>query len=203
MPEFEDLPFSERPDLTPYLIHLTKSRDGRGAFENLINILQTGTLFGSGGSGYIKGPHTAACFMDVPFYSLKYVLTKANNDPDAPKYEPYGIFYSKRSAYQHGARPVIYLSNQELADLNIPTEELWRVVRFEVTDDGWISWLHEREWRIKGDFHLPSNPYGVLVRTSNDAQELRDRIQNAPDEFRIKPRSIIPLTVVCQGLIYL
>jgi hypothetical protein len=24
-PEFEDLPFYERPDLTPYLVHLTKN----------------------------------------------------------------------------------------------------------------------------------------------------------------------------------
>jgi hypothetical protein len=25
MPEFEDLPFFERPDLSPYLVHLTKN----------------------------------------------------------------------------------------------------------------------------------------------------------------------------------
>jgi hypothetical protein len=31
--------------------------------------------------GFIKGPHGAACFMDVPFAALKYVLTPENTDP--------------------------------------------------------------------------------------------------------------------------
>ena len=36
LPEFEDLPFYDRPDLTPYLVHLTKNskkEDGFSAFE--------------------------------------------------------------------------------------------------------------------------------------------------------------------------
>ena len=45
-PEFEEyLPFFERPDLTPYLIHLTKNTkadDDFSAFQNLISILQAG-----------------------------------------------------------------------------------------------------------------------------------------------------------------
>ena len=44
MPEFEELPFFKRPDLTPYLVHLTKntkSENDRSAFKNLVNILRT------------------------------------------------------------------------------------------------------------------------------------------------------------------
>ena len=203
MPEFEDLPFTERPNLTPYLVHLTKARHGASAFENLVKILKDGVLHGSDASGYIKGSKKAVCFMDVPFYSLKHVLTKSNSDPNAPKYEPFGIFYSKNTAYKKGFRPVLYLSNEEIDDFNIPPGQLWRVVRLEVSDDGWISWLHEREWRKSGDFKLPTNPYGVLVKNADDAEKLRDMICESPEDFRVKPRSIIPLTVVCQGLIYL
>lgn len=76
MPDFEDLPFEERPDLTPYLVHLTKNTkasDRFSALDNLIYILQTGKIWGSSSSkGFIKGPHKAACFMDVPFMALKY-----------------------------------------------------------------------------------------------------------------------------------
>jgi hypothetical protein len=50
--------------------------------------------------------------------------------------------------------PCCILSNDELTALKIPDSELWRVVRFEVSNEGWISWLHEREWRCKGDFTL-------------------------------------------------
>jgi hypothetical protein len=49
-PDFEDLPFFERPDLTPYLIHLTKNAkasDEYSVFHNLVSILQTGRIWGS------------------------------------------------------------------------------------------------------------------------------------------------------------
>lgn len=138
--------------------------------------------------------------MDVPFYALKYILNKNNADPDAPRYEPFGVFVTKKYAYRSGCRPVLYLSNQELKQLQIPRDELWRVVRFEVSDDGWISWLHEREWRCKGSFELPSQPIGVLVRSARAAEKLQNQLSKSAGEFKSKPRSVIPLTVLCQGL---
>jgi hypothetical protein len=86
-PDFEDLPFFERPDLTPFLVHLTKNtkaEDDYSAFNNLVNILKTGEIWGSDTKkGFIKGPSPAACFMDIPFYALKYVLNEENSDPNA------------------------------------------------------------------------------------------------------------------------
>ncbi len=203
-PEFEDLPFFERPDLTPYLIHLTKNTNGKDAFDNLINILRTGKIHGSStASGYIKGPNRAACFMDVPFMALKYILNEDNADPEAPKYEPFGVFVTKKYAYNQGCRPVLYLSDQELMDLQIPRGEWWRVVRFEVGDEGWISWIHEREWRIKGDFSLPTGPIGVLVKSPKYVEPLSKLLTEEKEKFASIPRAILPLTVICQGLIYL
>ena len=203
LPEFEDLPFNERPDLTPYLIHLTKNtkrKDGCTAFDNLVNILEEGKIWGSNATGFIRGPNEATSFMDVPFISLKYILNKDNTAPHNPRYEPYGIFITKKTAYKKGVRPVMYLSNEEIRDLKIPEEELWRIVRFEVFDEGWISWIHEREWRCKGDFKLPSGLVGVLVKNSKKAEELQDLIHENPNKFKATPKSIIPLEVICQGL---
>lgn len=92
MPKFKELPFSERPDLTPYLIHLTKNtipEDKFSAFDNLVSILKTGEVWGS--KRFIQGPNPAACFMDIPFFSLKYVLNEENTNSENPRYEPYGI----------------------------------------------------------------------------------------------------------------
>lgn len=203
-PEFEDLPFFERPDLTPYLIHLTKnsrSENGSSAFDNLVNILKHGKVWASTSSqGFIKGPNPATCFMDVPFYALKYILNKKNTDPDNPRYEPFGIFVTKKYAYNHGCRPVLYLSNREVQDLRIPEDELWRVVRFEVSAQGWVSWLHEREWRCKDSFLLPTEPLGVLVKNTSYIERLKKKIANASNKFQAIPKSIIPLSVLCQGL---
>jgi hypothetical protein len=71
MKKFSQLPFRERPDLSPHLIHLTKRRNGSSGFKNLVDILKTGVIKGRDASGYIKGGNTAACFLDLPFTSLK------------------------------------------------------------------------------------------------------------------------------------
>jgi hypothetical protein len=205
LPQFDDLPFNARPDLTPYLIHLTKNtkkNDNWSALQNLISILQMGEVMGSSSKkSFIKGPNTAACLMDVPFSALKYVLTPENSDPGNPRYEPFGIVLTKKYAYNKGCRPVLYLSNKEMIDLRIPEDEKWRVVRFEVAKAGWISWLHEREWRCKGDLKLPAEIQAVLVRNTDDAKELSETIAANPDDFLCKPKAIIPLTVISQGLL--
>ena len=198
MKKFDELPFDTRPDLTPYLIHLTKTLDNNSAFNNLVSILKEGKIRGSSADGYIRSPHTASCFMDVPIHSLKYVIT----DDNKHRYEAYGILIKKQSAYDSGARPVLYISNEEIDIIGIKSSQLWRVVRFEVKNKKWISWLHEREWRAKGDFKLPKNLIAVFVETSKEAQELQELIAKNPKAFKTKPRSIIPLNVVCQGLVY-
>ena len=202
--DFEHLPFEDRPDLTPYLVHLTKNTtaaDDFSALDNLISILMRGEVWGSSTrSGFIKGPNTATCFMDVPFQALKYILNKENSNPTNPRYEPYGIFVTKKIAYKRGCRSVLYLSDAELELLKIPKSEWWRVVKFEASSEGWISWIHEREWRCPGAFKMPNTPSGVLVKDPSDAENLRDRISAEPEKFKIKPRSIIPLSVICQGL---
>ncbi|UVM20039.1 hypothetical protein [Pseudomonas wadenswilerensis] len=204
--ESNSLPFIERPDLSPFLIHLTKNTkadDGCSAFDNLVRILKTGKIWGSTKEkGFIKGPNKAACFMDVPFSALKYILNSSNTKSDSPRYEPYGIIVSKTFAHRNGCRPVMYLSNEELRKINIPNEELWRVVRLEGVDGEGINWVHEREWRRKGHFSLPTDPHTVLVKNINNAKKLRKLLRGEREEFKSLPSSIMPLTILCQGLPY-
>lgn len=205
-PSFRDLPFQERPDLTPFLIHLTKGtkgKDGRSAYDNLIHILETGRIKGSSGEGFIKGGLKAACFMDVPLLSLKYMLNEENCLPEHPRYEPFGILVNKLHAYKQNCRPVLYLSSEEQDQLNIPKSELWRVVRFELGEEECISWVHEREWRCQGDYVLPKKFLAVLVKDVEHAMRLTDYIATRPLGFKAIPMSIIPLTIACQGLNYL
>jgi hypothetical protein len=204
--KFNELPFNARPDLTPYLLHLTKGKmiEGkrRSAYDNLVSILQQGKIVASQRRGFIKGGQSATCFMDVPFASMKYVLTPENRDPNKPRYEPYGICLLKRTAYGKGSRPVLYLSDQEIIDLKIPQSELWRVVKFEVQDENWISWLHEREWRCKGDMKLPAKLLAVFVKSAKEVEKLQKKIATArPGTFKTVPLSIIPFSIVCQGFL--
>jgi hypothetical protein len=63
--------------------------------------------------------------------------------------------------------------------------------------------LHEREWRCKGDYLLPVKLLAVLVKNTNYASRLQTILADKPDDFVSIPKSIIPLTVICQGLPYL
>ena len=140
------LPFFQRPDLSPFLVHLTKNtvaEDEFDAFANLVSILKTGEVFGSTTKkGFIKGKSSASCFMDIPLSSLKYILNEANTDPSQPRYEPFGIVVSKEYAYKSGCRPVLYLSDTELKALQIPQNELWRGVKLEGVDGKRVNWWY-------------------------------------------------------------
>jgi hypothetical protein len=193
--DFDQFPFQIRPDLTPYLIHLTKNIDASSALDNLVSILETGRINGT--TRYVKGPRRAACFMDVPFTALKYICSKQNEY----RYQPYGVIVRKTFAYERGARPVLYLSKKETATLEISSDDQWRVVRFEGSHlEGWVGWLHEREWRCPDLFRLPKTIIGVLVKSSDEALRLTAKIHKQRGRFACIPRSIIPLQVVCQGL---
>lgn len=139
--------------------------------------------------------------MDVPFASLKYVLTPENTKPSEPRYEPYGIVVGKASGYNRGLRPVLYLSDEEVQRLGIPKAEEWRVVRLEKRDDGWVNWVHEREWRCEGDYNLRTRVPAVIVRSLAAAKQLRERLSDEPDEFKCVPDAILPANMICQGFL--
>ena len=130
-------------------------------------------------------------------------MNESNSDPNNPRYEAFGIIVTKKTAYKKGCRPVLYLSNDELKELGISPEEQWRVVRLEVKKNNWISWIHEREWRCKGDFKVPAKPHAALVKDAKYAKKLQKMIEKNPKKFKVKPQSVIPLNIMCQGLPYL
>ncbi|MGM9349778.1 hypothetical protein [Streptomyces salinarius] len=61
-------------------------------------------------------------------------------------YEPWGVVLDRQKLIQAGARPVLYLSKEELDQ----TETLLRRLRNRRVryDPGYSDWLHEREWRL-------------------------------------------------------
>jgi len=114
------------------------------------------------------------------------------------------VSIAKSYAYRNGARPVLYLSPNERNTLGIPRDELWRVVRLEydygreddeVTPIRRADWTHEREWRSRGNFKLPNNCI-VFVDKVMEVERLWRNIRKNPDEFRIKPRAILPLSLI-------
>lgn len=186
-----------RVDFSESLVHLTRERagpplqDGKldddseySALDVLCEILRDGKLRGSANSGFIKGNTPAVCFSECPLSAIKLFAKKS--DEENARYRFYGIAVSKKSAFSQGARPVIYLPDDE--GEWIPSSEKWRHVRFEY---GKVDWTFEREWRSKGDFEL-GNTLGFYIVHWHTNE--RTRIESAlRKDLREKIRGYLPM----------
>jgi hypothetical protein len=186
------LPDVRRPDFSNSLIHFTKARKSFDfeqnkpkptvpAFEVIKEILASGIL--RGGQGYVKGNQRAICFSEIPLSAMHH-FAQPPSDQNA-RYHLYGIALSKRTVFDVGGRPVIYLPDNE--GEWIPADEKWRHVRFEY---GSVDWTHEREWRVRGDLDLRKVPgLYVIVWSAEEAKELTTF--NTP--LREQIRGVVPM----------
>ncbi len=168
---------ASRSDLTGHLIHLTRATSVNGkelsSTEVLIKIIKEQCLIGSSTkSGFICGTRKAVCFQDTPLYQLSQNIYseqeyRTQNSQAKVRYVGAGLMFPKPYIYRRGGRPVIY-DNTEEAKNYLPSHELWRVVRLELSDDtNVIDWTHEREWRIPDDFKFEINQTTVILPNTN------------------------------------
>jgi hypothetical protein len=150
-----------RADFSHSLVHLTRERKKYSSpkpgeiiklertfspFEVPKEILVSGVI--RGGTRYVKGGMRAVCLSEIPLAALHHFTTPPERE--LATYRPYGIAFSKRTIFDVGGRPVIYIPDTE-GDW-IPIAQKWRQVRFELDKE--IDWTHEREWRLLGDLDL-------------------------------------------------
>jgi len=107
-------------------------------------------------------------------------------------YDCYGIALSKQSGWERGARPVIYLPDEEAGW--IPEDQKWRHVRFEY---GGIDFSHEREWRTEGDFKLVDIGFYVIVPDRSEEDLVRERI---PEEAKRHILGFLHMDILSQFL---
>jgi hypothetical protein len=160
-----------QPDLSQEVIHLT-GRCGphhaalpveiseMTAVERLASILrqqhiQAFPAFGIG----VDVP--VVCFSEATLKGIHYLVDGAGG---APRYEPYGIAFTKQTVFEHGGGPALYVRGDEW-DLvsQLPAALRGRATRYWPGADpdpgeGPLQpalrtmslWTHEREWRIVG-----------------------------------------------------
>lgn len=160
-----------RNDLSLALIHLTGYRGNLSAIDALKSILAAGRICGSGNSGFVKGSKTAVCFTEMPLSAIQQHVERSK--PTKHPYECCGIALSKNQAWARGARPVIYLPDNEAAW--IPDEQKWRHVRFEL---GEVDFSHEREWRSEGNFDLNDIGFYVIVPSRDGEAFIRKELSD-------------------------
>lgn len=194
-----------RSDFTDSLVHFTRERTGDllqtgnpreddasySSLEVLCQILELGKIIGSNNKGFVKGAETAVCLTECPLSAVK--LFASAPEVEKAKYRFYGIAISKKAAFENGARPVIYLPDDEGGW--IPASEKWRHVKFEY---GSVDWTFEREWRKKGDLELKGLPGFYILHWS--PMEKKALEKSLHKDIQKKVRGYLPMKHLNQML---
>jgi hypothetical protein len=177
-----------RPDFNQSLVHLTRERVERPSLPQegvtrvvppldvLKEIITSGVLRASGNEGYVKGARRAVCLSEIPLSVVHHFANAPSEKNEKGKYRFYGLAFSKRTIFEAGGRPVIYLPDNE--GNWIPEDQKWRHVRYEF---GTVDWTHEREWRVPGDLDLTNVPgCYALVWNHSEVDELQKLTSKVP-----------------------
>ncbi|WP_319112321.1 hypothetical protein [Streptomyces europaeiscabiei] len=192
------------PDLPDTLVHFTgRPRDpddrppthaaGTGE-DRLVGILREGRIRGN---IPFRQRQSVICLGEPSEAARQVLLSKGMG---RGPYEPWALLLDREALISAGARPVLYLSSDEMkATANMPAKFRARQVRY---DPGQADWLHEREWRLTydvdetPDFALTANAVrGVIVGEQGwlppsnfDTQPMPDDLFNYPEALNEKPR---------------
>lgn len=161
----------KRPDLSTFLIHLTKGDSDEVAFDNLKSIIRNKTLFQS---SYLVGGKNVVCFTETPVGCLK-TADGLRNYTDFQKYSRFGIMVYKQDVHSDGGRPVLYLEDKYKNQL--PEEIKWRHQKFEPSFTSIkYDWTWEREWRMIGHFKFNHRYYEAIVPSIEYANRLKSEL---------------------------
>jgi hypothetical protein len=140
------------PDLPTTFVHFTGRPRGPGdtppsfadatAEERMVRILIEGRLQATRVFG---ASHPVLCFSE-PSETARRVMLRDGVVAARGPYAPWGLILDRAQLIDAGARPVLYLSGDEMKRTDdLPIRLRNRRVRY---DPGRSDWLHEREWRI-------------------------------------------------------
>lgn len=175
-----------RSDLSPFLFHFTKDRNGDDAKSIIQEIIDEMKL--KSDAGYI-------CFTEQPLIMCDEMFSYFNRFPK-PMYRPYGIGIRRDLLYRKGARNVIYGSLEE--GESMPESMKWRFLEMDV-DKYDFSWL--REWRYPGnelDFSEFSSDDVIIVTPQKEDEVIAFSPDYAVDfDYDSDTNTSIPRLYAC------
>lgn len=157
------------------------------AIDRLANILVTKTIHSA--PMPLAGDASAVCFTECVWDAL---MAYGN------RYSSYGVVFSKRTVFQAGGGPALYIRGDILQSEvdRLPQSLKAFVVPFDpggLVQEGVIQdWIHEREWRLPAalTFQYADVRY-VLVESIGDA----DRIMQLVGTINLPADKFIPMEV--------
>ena len=148
-----------RNDVDSKLTHLvrldlSKPDPWKSARKSLIEILKGKMLKAQ---KYPAVSVSSVSFSEAPIYQLALGIASASKPRNRA---PYGVMVSKKSFFEAGGLPVIYQPRQLAKEL--PEQQQYRHVDFDLEQEHFTDFSWEREWRIAQE-HYALDPQEVTV----------------------------------------
>lgn len=207
--KIEDV-LARRSDLSTFLVHLTREKDGVPAKDRLKSIIRECMLKAETPMGHAviplqKGAVSTDCqrcvsFTETPLEHISLLIGQIEGRSFS--FEPYGIAITKRQGRNDGVNPVWYvditpnrhwLSNY----INVLIEKAIQGANFDDTEIAKLApfieqmgsgngfrkeFWWEREWRINGDLGLP--PRIIIICPEDEVEEIESVMGEREADFK-------------------
>lgn len=176
MNEYEKL--RSRNDVSQVAIHLCRK------FTELRKIISENVILASKRDQIVRyEPEGATCFYGIPPQNWIELLAKNRNGRKG-----YGMIVTLESLWAVGGRPAIYTRVESIDGAEWPESERYRLVNTDLSRKPEpLDWLHEREWRFRGNFDFPEDSvWWPCVKTNEDAAKIFRRFENINEIYVIE-----------------
>ena len=163
-------PMVRQSDISPE--HPLHQHIGIGAIDRLASILKSRTIYAS--PMPVLGTASAVCFTECVWDALV---------AHAVRYSSYGVVFSKKSVFQSGGGPAVYIRGDILQSEIDSLPQILKPFVVPFDPDGLVQpgviqdWIHEREWRLPNSFTFDyADVRYVIVESLEDAENIMQLI---------------------------
>lgn len=187
-----------RPDLSTFLVHFTRDKNGKTAHQNLVSILtdsrlKAGAKLGKAKDEDVEGQEVV-CFTETPL-EHSWALVEDIQGRQA-NLEPYGVVFTKIWAREREVNPVWYIDATvghdwltkdvdaliEHAMENDKGTEIFRLTPFFEIMGTWRDnqkeFWWEREWRKVGDLSFSWHDLVAVLAPEDEHKQLRTALES-------------------------
>jgi hypothetical protein len=162
----------KRVDLSDRVTHLIRNKNGEETAADTLHKIATDQYLKSTNTAVIGGD-SVVCFSEAPLSEF----TK-----ESAHFQPFGISIKKSHLFSLGGRPVIYQPKEE--HKYIDSSIIWKVVSYNPTEEDWIDWSWQREWRIKTDALFLAPEQAIFIVPTEEHREILISRYRAHEENR-------------------
>jgi hypothetical protein len=164
-------------DMSDYVVHFTKSSEGKTAYDNMLSILWERVLHAVNPFGFVResAPNPdnqrVVCFSEIPLHLLERLAARRGD---------YGIGFTKEYILKRGGGPIWYVAHQSLSESAIQAtiqlallsddpsaNPIWMMTPFIDSSGDYLHGVYrfewEREWRHIGALKFSEKDVAFLI----------------------------------------